>query len=194
MQVQIRDPAARIAPGAMQNFSRLEIRGRRECRVRAAPAVSRAKRVAYRFSGSIRPSLRNGFTAYVALSPAIGLSCHRHRPNCVGRLDVGVETSGPHDFAVRSMRALVSCAPPRPSHPRPCVRDDRDTPLVKGRDGGGNWSDLGETRSKIFLQAGLDRWNHLDPFRQFGVYRKTGSRAKSPDFRLETLTHMARPS
>ena len=148
----------------------------------------------HRFTETSRHSLRDGFTAYSALSPAIGLSCHRHRPNCVGRLDVGVETSGPHDFAVRSMRPLVSCAPPRPSHPRPCVRDDRDTPLVKGRDGGGNWSDLGGTRSKIFLQAGLDRWNHLDPFRQFGVYRKTGSRAKSPDFRLETLTHMARPS
>jgi hypothetical protein len=53
---------------------------------------------------------------------------------------------------------------------------------------------LGETRSKIFLRAGLDRWNHLDRFRQFGVFRKNGSRAKSPDFRLETLTHMARPS
>jgi hypothetical protein len=107
----------------------------------------------HRFTETSRHSLRDGFTAYSALSPVIGLSCHRHRPNCFARLDVSVETSGPHDFAIRSTRALVSCAPPRPSHPRPCVRDDRDTPLVKGRDGGGNWSDLGETRSKIFLLA-----------------------------------------
>jgi hypothetical protein len=52
---------------------------RREDRVRAAPAVSCAncaskKRTrAYRFSGGIRPSLRNGFTAYSVLSPVTGL-------------------------------------------------------------------------------------------------------------------------
>jgi hypothetical protein len=52
-----------------------EIRGRRESRVRAAPAVSRAKCTkegAHEHTGSaeaVRPSLRNGFTAYNALSP-----------------------------------------------------------------------------------------------------------------------------
>jgi hypothetical protein len=38
---------------------------------------TRKRTRAYRFSGAVRPSLRNGFTAYVVLSPAIGLSCHR---------------------------------------------------------------------------------------------------------------------
>ena len=42
------------------------------------------------------------FTAYSALSPAIGLSCHRHRWCYHRRLDAGVEASGPHDFTVRS--------------------------------------------------------------------------------------------
>jgi hypothetical protein len=61
------------------------IRGRGECRMRAAPAVSRAKSVeisAHEHTGSaedIRHSLRNGFTAYNALSPATNSSCHRHR-------------------------------------------------------------------------------------------------------------------
>src|SRR3979490_2021488 len=32
---------------------------------------------AYRFSGGIRPSLRNGFTAYFVLSPATNASCPR---------------------------------------------------------------------------------------------------------------------
>jgi len=32
---------------------------------------------AYRFSGGIRHSLRNGFTAYVVLSPAGRARCHR---------------------------------------------------------------------------------------------------------------------
>jgi hypothetical protein len=60
-----------------------EIRGRREDRVRAAPAVSCAKcanKNAHEHTGSaeaVRPSLRNGFTAYNALSPVTGLSCHR---------------------------------------------------------------------------------------------------------------------
>jgi hypothetical protein len=58
-------------------------RGRREDRVRAAPAVSCAmctKKCAHEHTGSaesIRPSLRNGFTAYSALSPATNSSCHR---------------------------------------------------------------------------------------------------------------------
>jgi hypothetical protein len=67
--------------------------GSRECRVRAAPAVSCAKctkESAHEHTGSaeaIRHSLRNGFTAYIALSPATNSSCHRrsrisgsHRP------------------------------------------------------------------------------------------------------------------
>src|SRR3977135_4163842 len=50
-------------------------RGRRECRMRAAPAVPCAKgrtKIAHEHTGSaeaIRHSLRNGFTAYNALSP-----------------------------------------------------------------------------------------------------------------------------
>src|SRR6266849_1593822 len=63
--------------GAMlPKFARtLENRGRRESRVRAAPAVSRANahsKNAHEHTGSaenIRPSLRNGFTAYFVLSP-----------------------------------------------------------------------------------------------------------------------------
>ena len=74
------------------------------------------------------------FTAYFALSPVIGLSCHRHRRRLGCRLDAGVEASGPHDFAVRITRCS-SRAHPRPSHP-PRVRDDRDTPLEWGETAG----------------------------------------------------------
>jgi hypothetical protein len=54
-------------------------RGRREDRVLAAPAVSRAdctKQNAHEHTGSaetLRPSLRNGFTAYIVLSLVNGL-------------------------------------------------------------------------------------------------------------------------
>jgi hypothetical protein len=57
--------------------------GSRECRGRAAPAVSCAicaKKCAHEHTGSaeaLRHSLRNGFTAYGALSPATNSFCHR---------------------------------------------------------------------------------------------------------------------
>jgi hypothetical protein len=52
--------------------------------VRAAPAVSCAmciKENAHEHTGSaeaVRPSLRDGFTAYFVLSLVTGLSCHHH--------------------------------------------------------------------------------------------------------------------
>src|SRR6476620_12679431 len=58
-------------------------RGRREDRVRAAPAVSCArctKQNAHEHTGSaeaFRPSLRNGFTAYFVLASVSGSDCHR---------------------------------------------------------------------------------------------------------------------
>jgi len=71
------------SPEVCQKFPCPQIRGRREYRVRAAPAVSCAKSAqknAHEHTGSaeaIRHSLRNGFTAYFVLSPATGLFCHR---------------------------------------------------------------------------------------------------------------------
>jgi len=57
---------------------------------------------AYELSGGIRHPLRDGFTAYAALSPVIGLVCHRRRRSLLRQLDASVEASGPHGFAVRS--------------------------------------------------------------------------------------------
>jgi hypothetical protein len=45
---------------------------------------------------------------------------------------------------------------PRPPHPVPYVRDDRETPLCVGRDAKSSRSDLGGVKTKIFLQKGLD--------------------------------------
>jgi hypothetical protein len=41
-------------------------------------------------------------TVSFVISPVIGLSCHRRLADISARLDASVETSGPHDFAVRS--------------------------------------------------------------------------------------------
>ncbi len=97
--------------------------GRREDRVRAAPAVSRAKAVtkgAHEHTGSaeaVRPSLRNGFTAYFVLSPVTGFLATVAARKYLRQLDASIGASGPHDFAVRVTRCS-SKAPPRPPHPR----------------------------------------------------------------------------
>jgi len=52
---------------------------------------------------------------------------------------------------------------PRPSHPLPYVRDDRETPLCVGRDGEGYAGDLRQKGTEIFLRRGLDDPNRIDP-------------------------------
>ena len=117
---------------------------------------------AYRFSGGIRHSLRDGLTAYGALSPATNSSCHRRRRiqrllNPVG-LNLSPPTwhqqrvSGPHGFAVRSNvvrparllnRSRGSTRPAtaiarrrsRVHHIPSRVRDDARPPLLSERDG-----------------------------------------------------------
>src|SRR5438445_7781901 len=70
-------------PSCTWSLAPSEMRGRREDRVRAAPAVSCAmctKKCAHEHTGpaeSIRPSLRNGLTAYGALFPETNSSCLR---------------------------------------------------------------------------------------------------------------------
>ncbi len=95
------------------------------------------RRNAHEHTGSaetLRPSPRNGFTTYIALSLATGLSCH-HRLTGLDRtrLDASVGASGPHDFAVRvsavrQRRISVHRIPPH-------VRDDREPPLSSGETG-----------------------------------------------------------
>jgi len=106
-------------------------------------------------------------TVYPVIFPVIGLCCHRHRRDTPHRLDASVETSEPHDFAVRpsavrQQHVSVHRIPPR-------VRDDRDRPSM-GRDGGAYGFDLGQSRTNLFLQMGMDRPNHVDPVQQNGFW------------------------
>src|SRR5258708_18890242 len=111
------------APEVCKSFRPRSLRGRRESRVRAAPAVSCAKctkRCAHEHTGSaesIRPSLRNGFTAYGALFPVNGFLATVARERLSPReLDASTATAEPHAFAVRFRRARQS-QHPRPPHP-----------------------------------------------------------------------------
>src|SRR3954449_2083720 len=72
-------------------------------------------------------------TVSFAISPVIGLVCHRRLARLSAKLDASVEASGPHDFAVRVQprsSAVLTSVHRIPSR----VRDDRERPLV-GRDG-----------------------------------------------------------
>ena len=111
-----------IAPEVCIFFALLENRGRREDRVHAAPAVSRANahgKSAHEHTGSaetLRPSLRNGFTAYFVLSPVNGfLATVAYEKLRFSGLNASTAASGPHDFAVRSSHTRQSQLS-RPSH------------------------------------------------------------------------------
>src|SRR6266540_3905142 len=71
---------------------------------------------AYRAAGTLRPSLRNGFTAYFVLFPANGSFATVAPEKLASReLDASTAASEPHDFTVRVGRARPVRLP-RPSH------------------------------------------------------------------------------
>jgi hypothetical protein len=43
-----------------------------------------------------------------------------------------------------------------------------------GRDGTGSTSDLGKTNTEMFLQAGLDRPNQIDPVAEITIWENSG--------------------
>jgi hypothetical protein len=70
---------------------------------------------------AVRPSLRNGFTAYSVLSPArpgLLVTVTPKKRELPRNLTPATGASGPHDFAVRVSRARQS-QPSRPSLPAP---------------------------------------------------------------------------
>ena len=150
-----------LRPRFASSFGPPEPRGRREDRVRAAPAVSRANahsKNAHEHTGSaetLRPSPRNGFTAYFALSPVNGsFATVAAQDMSLPQLDASTAASGPHDFAVHVMcirRAHTS----RPPRPVPTFVTMANAPLV-GQDGGSFSFDLPDAESGKFLRKGLD--------------------------------------
>src|SRR6202022_1302835 len=64
-----------------------------------------------------------------------------------------------------------SSAPPTSTASRPASVTIAIRPC-RGRDGEASKSDLGQARTEIFLQMGLDRANHVDPLQQI----KSGAR------------------
>ena len=164
-------------------------RGRGECRVPAAPAASCAKCSKahecrhHGHTGFTRHSLRNGFTAYLVLSPATNSSCHRHQrikaclsPVGPTRLRKFNTSNGCQDHTALPSAAIVvrqravdhsqvfrqpalrsrhapDAAASTASHPASVTIAIR--PSV-GRDDVGYRFDLGQAGTEIFLEIGLD--------------------------------------
>jgi len=95
-----------------------EFRGRRECRVQAAPMARLQQKNAggrhHRSSRSNRHSLRDGFNAYSALLGVPGFVATVALQNVFARLDPSVGGSGPRALAVRE-NVFVG-APQRAAH------------------------------------------------------------------------------
>jgi hypothetical protein len=119
----------------------------------------------HRFAETIRHSLHDGVTAYFALSLVIGLVCHHRRPRCRSYrrpLDIGVEISGPHGFAVRAPhRSSVDEAHvhriPRPTFVTIAIR-----PSSRARNGRGLKGDLPDNERVNIFQKGDGQMRMMD--------------------------------
>ena len=167
------------------------IRGRRECRAPDAPASRVCKNSGSehtRWSGHTgnRPAFpAQWFTAYFVLSPATGFFATVISGTCIpanlmpasGHQDH--TTSPSASRAVRQRHIGVHRIPSR-------VRDDRETPLGVGRDGGGYRADLGLRKIRIFLQKGLDR--HLVICPSGSRYCRPGQASVAPRDRTHSFS------
>jgi len=168
--MRLRISAARMRPDHASSVPLEKIRGRRECRMLAAPASLACKENALfahasndRFSRNNRHSPRNGLRLIRDLLGAPGSLATVTLRIITARLDPSVGGSGPHDFAVRTgCPRLVQ--PPRPSHPAPNVRDDREPPLWRERDGRKETNDLPDGATPLFSREGLNRRIKLKGF------------------------------
>src|SRR6266481_9122269 len=96
-------------------------------------------------------------TGSFALSSVTGLVCH-HRQRKISSANL-TPASGRQDHTTSpsATRRLRQKHPSRPPHPAPNVRDDREPPLLRERDGDRYAGDLGAMRTGKFLPRGLDR-------------------------------------
>src|SRR5439155_15709866 len=118
------------------SFSRPpEIRGRRECRMHAAPAIPCAncrklRTRAYRAAEAIRHSLRSGFTAYNELSPVSRSSLATVAPEKLVSPELDASISGVRTTRLRRTLSRRSfSALPASTAPRPTFRGDHEAPL-----------------------------------------------------------------
>ena len=143
-------------------------RGRREGRALAAPVArlkTKSRRQLPQVWPSIRPSPRDGFTAYRALSPGTGLDCSRRpRTSSDRELGLSVGRPGPHAFVVRIgavrpheefARSAIASIAARASR---LVTIGQNVPLASRRDAGEH-AHYSEKRKRNIFEAGTGQQN-----------------------------------
>ena len=130
-----------LRPRFARNSSPSRKRGRRECRMRAAPAVSRAMctrsaRTSIQGSGEHPTFPAQWLYGLLRALPGERLFCLRSALKAVASrcIDASTATSGPHDFTVRSHAVRLS-ALPASTATRPTITAIMIRP--SGRDGMG---------------------------------------------------------
>src|SRR5229473_3601939 len=137
-------------------------RGRRECRMRVAPVAACAAKKHRRQQPQVhrisRHSPRNGFNGFLralpgdrALLPPSSADRSANLTPASGRQDHTTSPSAKASF-VRAHFARLTL--PRPSHPAPNVRDDREAPLLWARDGRVLEVIWGARKQKYFCKRG----------------------------------------
>jgi hypothetical protein len=176
-------------------------RGRGECRMPNAPAASCAlvvvesTRVTTSTPESPGIPARNGFNGFLralpgdrAFLPPSSTDCSANLTPASGCQD---HTTSPYASASFVRALLRAPAAAASTASRSYVRDDRETPLCVGRDGGSSKDDLGRLRSEIFFAEGLDRLMGDLPVGQNHVRGATESRLAKLIATLETTTKAA---
>jgi hypothetical protein len=102
-----------------------------------------------------RHSLRNGVTAYRALSPENRLDCLRRPPIIFGRLDPSIGGSGPHAFAVRRPHHSSEDAAFVHRIPPPTFVTTAKRPSYRGGTGRVSASDLPDGASGKIAASGV---------------------------------------
>jgi len=154
-------------------------RGSRECRVLAAPAVSRAKgrkKAAHEHTGTVgavRHSLRNGFTAYIVLSPENGSFA-----SVIGGTPPANLTPAPRrqDHTTSPYASVTLVGRDISVHRiSPHVRDDREAPLIRRETRGVMPLICPTARDEYFLGEGWTDFGVICPSGCFAAHN-TASR------------------
>jgi hypothetical protein len=121
-RIRLRVLAAHCARGLRLKPCPLKLRaqgrpGARCTRGLACNCAQRTRTRAYRFSGNTPAFPAQWLYGLLRALPGERLFCHRRRRDTSRQLDASTAASGPHDFAVRFMRArlLRTSRPPHPT-------------------------------------------------------------------------------
>ena len=128
---------------------------------------------AYRFSGGIPAFPAQWFTAYSALSPVIGLSCHRHPREVLLPANLTPASGCQDQTASPSARVALVSRNFRVHRIPPHVRDDREPPLSSGETGEVKSLICPTAKAKYFFETG---WTGFWVICPSGCFVAAGSR------------------